>query len=465
MKSTSPSAQRRQSIAARSPERSIAGPLVIRTGAPSSAADDHGQGGLAQAGRAGQQDVVRRCAAAQRALQQQVELLADPGLADEVGQPAGPERASACRSVRQSLARRRGDRRRRGRRTAAGRCRVEGRPAARIAWRCSAPARGAAVLAVERRRPRPPPARPRAADQPSPVSPARTCSARLGRRRGGTPAAASGRRQAAPSRSLSSSTSRWAPLRPMPGHPGQRGEVVGGHGPADRVRRWTRQHRLGEPRPDAAGGLQQLEDRPLVVVGEAVERERVLPDDQASRARRPRPDAQPGERRRARTAPSRPTPPTSTTARPVAGERAPARPTGAAPRRAGGRGDDSTGGAAGVRAARSPPGRRGAAAAARLRRPRHRWQMASARASAASAGRGAARPAAAAGHHRPDLRLVGPAGAGHRGLDLAGGVQRHAAARPGRRPGIATAPAWAVPMTVRTLAWLKTRSTATASGR
>ena len=45
------------------------------------------------------------------------------------------------------------------------------------------------------------------------------------------------------------------------------------------------------------------------------------------------------------------------------------------------------------------------------------------------------------------------------GVYVATGRPRRAAAT------MATAPAWAVPITVRTLCWLNTRSTATASGR
>ena len=55
--------------------------------------DDHRDRGLAEAGRPGQQHVVRRPAASQGAVQQQRELLADPGLADEVVEPLGPQRA------------------------------------------------------------------------------------------------------------------------------------------------------------------------------------------------------------------------------------------------------------------------------------------------------------------------------------------------------------------------------------
>ena len=81
------------SIAARSPARSMAGPLVIRSGAPELGRDDHGDGGLAEARRAGQQHVIGCPAAPQRALQHQRQLLAHPGLADELRQPPGPQGA------------------------------------------------------------------------------------------------------------------------------------------------------------------------------------------------------------------------------------------------------------------------------------------------------------------------------------------------------------------------------------
>lgn len=56
--------------------------------------------------------------------------------------------------------------------------------------------------------------------------------------------------------------------------------VSGGHGQAERVGAVRGEHGLGEPGADAAGGLEQLEDLALVVVGEAVQGEGVLPDDE-----------------------------------------------------------------------------------------------------------------------------------------------------------------------------------------
>ncbi len=56
---------------------------------------------------------------------------------------------------------------------------------------------------------------------------------------------------------------------------------------------------------------------------------------------------------------------------------------------------------------------------------RQQWQIASARASAASAGVGLALQRKDSGDHRGDLSLVRAAVAGDRGLDLAGGVEVH----------------------------------------
>ena len=54
--------------------------------------DDHGQGGLAQAGRAGQQHVVGRAAAPLGRLEHQAELVAHAGLPRELAEPLGPQR-------------------------------------------------------------------------------------------------------------------------------------------------------------------------------------------------------------------------------------------------------------------------------------------------------------------------------------------------------------------------------------
>ena len=98
----------------------------------------------------------------------------------------------------------------------------------------------------------------------------------------------------------------------------------------------------------------------------------------------------------------------------------------------------------------------------RRRARRGRWPAPSA--SAASAGVGASGSRSSRVTIAVTCCLVGPAAAGDRGLDLAGGVQV-ATGMPRRAAATRARPlTWAVPMTVRTLCWLKTRSTATASG-
>src|SRR5258708_7402284 len=56
----------------------------------------------------------------------------------------------------------------------------------------------------------------------------------------------------------------------------QRRGVPAGDGLAHRVRTQHGEYRLGQPRPHTTGGLQQLEQVFLVVVGEPVEGQRVL---------------------------------------------------------------------------------------------------------------------------------------------------------------------------------------------
>jgi hypothetical protein len=63
----------------------------------------------------------------------------------------------------------------------------------------------------------------------------------------------------------------------------ERLDVLGRDRPAERVGRVHRQHRQRQPGADAAGRLEQLEDVPLVVGGEAEQGERVLPHDQRGR--------------------------------------------------------------------------------------------------------------------------------------------------------------------------------------
>ena len=214
---------------------------------------------------------------------------------------------------------------------------------------------------------------------------------------------------------------------------------------------------------DAVGGLQQLEDAALVVGGEAVQRQRLLAHHQ--RGGQPRLLAHPERGQRARRAVDEQADPADLDDRPVGGDRGhlsrpprrsrrflacPARPAPDV-----GRG----------RVVRGPALARATASASRCwAPPRQTWQMASASASAASAGLGMSFSRSSRVTMAPTCCLVGGAAAGDGRLDLGGRVQRD------RQPAAGGAQdrdggACAVPITVRTLCWLKTRSTATASGR
>ena len=61
-------------MAARSPGLAITGPEVARKPTPSSRGDDLGERGLAEAGRAEEQDVVERLAAALRRLDEDAQV-------------------------------------------------------------------------------------------------------------------------------------------------------------------------------------------------------------------------------------------------------------------------------------------------------------------------------------------------------------------------------------------------------
>ncbi len=76
-----------------SPLRSRAGPGGLHERDVELGGDDLGQRGLAQPRRTGQQHVVQRLPAAGGGLDRDRELIADRLLADEVLQPAGPQRA------------------------------------------------------------------------------------------------------------------------------------------------------------------------------------------------------------------------------------------------------------------------------------------------------------------------------------------------------------------------------------
>ncbi len=79
------------------------------------------------------------------------------------------------------------------------------------------------------------------------------------------------------------------------GDGGERLLVAGGHRAPQGVGVVDGEHRLGQARADAAGGLEEFEGLPLVVVGEAVERQGVLADDEAGGEAGLFADAQAGE--------------------------------------------------------------------------------------------------------------------------------------------------------------------------
>ena len=259
--------------------------------------DDHGQRGLAEPGRPGQQDVVGGRAAA-------------------AGPPPAPARAGRApapgrRTRRARLGRRAastarssvgldGDQVDRGRRPSSGSARAGSagrRPRSALVTpgsACAGPAQRSGYVGGRR-----PPRRRRrstassaslARDQPSPtrrcvhlVAASRGRHGRTTRRQ---------RRSCRPRRADPvlelERRCRWAPLRPMPGTRGQGRQVARWPPPgAASSGAVHREHRLGEPRTDAGDGLHQLEDRALVVVGEAEQGQRVLADDQAGGQRRP----------------------------------------------------------------------------------------------------------------------------------------------------------------------------------
>src|SRR3954454_11515897 len=179
--------------------------------------EDHRQCRLPESGRAGQQHVVRWTAALLSGRQDEPQLLAHTFLTDELREPLGPQRrlddgvvAVGVRRHDILFARLRHDvpffahARLSNCRLARSNAATSGASPTAIAASASGPT-AANASSTSR------------ALQPRPVSAARSCS-----RHAPTPEAArpTGARTApvgAPSRSLSSRTSRWAPLRPTPG--------------------------------------------------------------------------------------------------------------------------------------------------------------------------------------------------------------------------------------------------------
>ena len=97
MNSTSPSS-RFVRIAARSPARSSAGPLVGWIRAPISVGDDAGQRRLAQPRRAGEQHVIDGLPALPRRGQHDLEVLAQARLTDELVEARGRSVVSSAAS-------------------------------------------------------------------------------------------------------------------------------------------------------------------------------------------------------------------------------------------------------------------------------------------------------------------------------------------------------------------------------
>ena len=358
-----------------------------------------------------------------RRLEHQRQLLADPFLADHL--------VEACAAA--APPRRRARRRRPRRRPARGapRCALSAASSSRLVGRHrrrhallrvrSAARSSAATSAAPAARPRRGRRRRPRGRPPWPTSPARPARRAPGRAR---PRSRGADRRADAERAAGGRADPVLELEDDPlgalladaGHRGQRLDVLAGHRAAQLVGRVHREHRLRQLGTDPARGLQQLEDRLLVVVGEAEQGQRVLAHHHAGRqcglvARR----AQAGQACRACTCSLEPDPADLDDRRARARRRRPGRsrtrssvcsfrrwPPGRPPRRSGP-------GRRRARCGRSPaPGRR-------RRRP----------------GLGTLVEPQQPGHHRADLRLVGPAAAGDGGLDLAGGVQRDRQAAPG----------------------------------
>ena len=227
-------------------------------------------------------------------------------------------------------------------------------------------------------------------------------------------------RRGGPSRSLSSSTQPLRALRPMPGTliSAIRSSVATARRSASGA--CTASIAWASRGPTPVDRLQQLEHGPLVVVGEAEQRQRVLAHDQGrwragparrAAARRGCPgctwtrqadpaDLDDGRVRRRGRRPGRgrtrsSAPPAASTARACARCAAPGR--------------------RGCRALRRPAGR------SRRRARGGRWRARARR--RRRPGSGACGQPQQPGHHRADLGLVGAAVAGDGGLDLARGVQ------------------------------------------
>ena len=194
------------------------------------------------------------------ALEHQLQLLAHPRLADELGEPARPQRGLDVEVV--GLGRPRPSRDRSPGAPETGSARPAAPPDARRRPPFSASTASTACSAG-------------LAGKPRPSSASTTWSRALP-----ADAGALGAGAGATTLSRSSRTIRSAPLRPIPGTRVSVGRVAVGQRAAQRVRVEHGERGQREPRADAADRLQQREQLALLGVGEAEERQRVLAHDQ-----------------------------------------------------------------------------------------------------------------------------------------------------------------------------------------
>ena len=418
-KTTSPSLTPLR-MAARSPAWVIAGPLVSRSGGGHLRGDDHGQGGLAEPGRPREQHVVGGPATLPGGLEHQAELVAHPGLPDHLVERPRAQGGLDGPLVALGLSRGQGlagtaPRRRPAAPRDPAQALLRVWRAARIRRPTSGWAPASSETALDRLvglLGRPPQAEQALVDLVAPgLGPAHRSGA------GTDP-----RRRPDPVTELEDDP--LGALLPDARDPGQRLDVVGGDGAAQVVGAEHRQHRLGELGPHPRRRLDQLEDR-------ASHRRRGSRTGSASPPAPPCWSAAwtrdrdaawpacpgctsaPGRRRRPRRRPrSRATAATRPRTKAI------------------------------IEGSWTGCGRRGRAAAclaaASSRRdcapPRQMWLMASARASAASAGLGGADSRSRRVTIAADLCLVGAAAARDRGLDLARACAARPAAHDGRPP-------------------------------
>ena len=231
-------------------------------------------------------------------------------------------------------------------------------------------------------------------------------------RRDGTPA--SGRRDGRADPVLELEDDPLGALLADAGHRGQGAHVVTGDRAAYGVRREDGEHRLGQLRADAAGGLDQLEDLLLVVVGEAEQGQGVLADHHRGRQRRGLAGAQGRQRvRRAHQLQADAAHLEDGAGQGEGGDlAADERDHRPPPPGLGGRGQGGVD--AGLGAAAPDVGDRQRQRVGGVGRLGRRVEPQD------------------AGHHRADLGLVRATAAGDRGLDLARRVQRDRQPAPGR---------------------------------